>query len=113
MAQVVEKPSGTGSMEELILIMFILVIAGFRAGWIVKNCVIMFFLSFMNRASHQLEVSQAEEEPEESQKKPMKTFVDQENCEATLLNVNNQLKLYVKYLYRKEKLENTMDGKNG
>ena len=48
-AQVVEGPSETSSMEELMLIMRILVMAGFGAGWIVKVCVVMFILSFMNR----------------------------------------------------------------
>ena len=63
-AQVVEGPSETSSIE-LMLIMCILVIAGFGAGWIVKDCVVMFILSFINRFPHQPEVIEAEEEAED------------------------------------------------
>ena len=64
-AQVVDGHSGTGSVEELMFIMCILVIAGFGAGWIVTDCVVMFILSFMNRFPHQPEVIEAQEEAEE------------------------------------------------
>ena len=64
-AQVVEGPSETSSMEEMMLFMCILLIAGFGAGWIVKDCVVMFILSFMNRFPHQPEVIEAEEEAED------------------------------------------------
>ena len=104
-------------MEELVLIMCSLVIAGFGAGWIVKDCVIVLTLSFMNRVPHQPEVSEAEEEAEdvEEEAEEVTEGTDEEargSEEATLLNLNNQVTLYVKYLYLKEKLEKTMGGKN-
>ena len=48
-------------------VMFILVIAGFGAGWIAKDCVVMFILSFLERFPHQPEVSEAEEVEEEDE----------------------------------------------
>ena len=53
------------ALAVILLIMCILVIAGFGAGWIPKDCVIMFILSFKNRVPHQQEFSEAEEEAED------------------------------------------------
>ena len=93
------------------------VVAGFGAGWIPKDCDVMFILSFKNRVPHHEEVSKAEEEAEDvedAQEATEGTSEEphQKNLEAILLNLSNQ-ELYMKYLCLKEKLENIRDGING